>query len=39
VKLLALAAQLGVLVWSNDRDLENAGAAWYATAALLAALE
>jgi predicted nucleic acid-binding protein len=39
VDLLALALHLGIPVWSNDSDFENAGVVWYTTASFLAALE
>ena len=35
VDLLALALHLGVPVWSNDNDFEDAGVEWYTTAGLL----
>jgi predicted nucleic acid-binding protein len=39
VELLALAIQLKIPVWSNDRDFENTGIIWYTTASLLAYLQ
>jgi predicted nucleic acid-binding protein len=39
VELLALAIQLKIPVWSNDKDFENTGVVWYTTALLLAELE
>ena len=39
VEILALALHLGVPIWSNDNDFEDAGIAWYTTARLLAALD
>ena len=38
VDLLALALHLGLPVWSNDSDFEDAGVEWYTTAQLLARL-
>ena len=35
VDLVALALHLGVPVWSNDNDFEDAGVEWYTTAGLL----
>jgi predicted nucleic acid-binding protein len=35
VDILALALQLGVPVWSNDNDFEDAGIEWFTTAQLL----
>lgn len=39
VELLALALHLGLPVWSNDNDFQDAGIVWYTTASLLAILE
>jgi len=38
VDLLALALHFSIPIWSNDRDFEDGGVAWYTTAALLAKL-
>ena len=38
VELLALALHLGLAVWSNDNDFEDAGVEWYTTAELPKAL-
>lgn len=38
VEILALALHLGVPIWSNDNDFEEAGVEWFTTAALLAKL-
>lgn len=35
VHILALAIHLGIPIWSNDNDFENAGIEWYTTAQLL----
>ena len=35
VEILALALHLGLPVWSNDNDFEDAGIEWYTTAQLL----
>ncbi len=35
VEILALALQLGLPLWSNDNDFEDAGVEWYTTADLL----
>lgn len=35
VELLALALALGIPVWSNDNDFEDAAVEWYTTAELL----
>ncbi len=35
VELPALALHLGLPVWSNDKDFEDAGVRWYTTAQLL----
>lgn len=39
VETLALALHLGLPVWSNDDDFEDAGIAWYTTAELLKRLD
>lgn len=39
VELLALALHLGLAVWSNDKDFEDAGVRWYTTARLLKKLD
>jgi predicted nucleic acid-binding protein len=39
VELLALALHVGVPVWSNDNDFEDAGVEWYTTAELLKKLD
>jgi predicted nucleic acid-binding protein len=39
VELLALALHLGLAVWSNDKDFEDAGVRWYTTAQLLKKLD
>jgi predicted nucleic acid-binding protein len=39
VEILALALHLGVPVWSNDNDFEDAEVEWFTTAALLAAIK
>jgi predicted nucleic acid-binding protein len=38
VDTLALALHLGIAVWSNDNDFEDAGVEWFTTAELLARL-
>lgn len=35
VEVLALAIELGLPVWSNDRDFDETGVEWYTTAELL----
>jgi predicted nucleic acid-binding protein len=35
VEILALALHMGVPLWSNDNDFEDAGVEWYTTAELL----
>jgi predicted nucleic acid-binding protein len=35
IDILALAIHLGIPVWSNDNDFEDAGVEWYTTAQLL----
>ncbi len=35
IELLALSLHLGVPVWSNDNDFEDAGVEWYTTADLI----
>lgn len=39
VETLALALHLGLPVWSNDDDFEEAGIAWYTTAEILSRLD
>ena len=39
VEILALALHLGVAVWSNDKDFEDAGVEWYTTAELVRKLK
>ena len=35
IHLLALALELGIPVWSNDKDVEDAGVEWFTTEDLL----
>jgi predicted nucleic acid-binding protein len=39
VETLALALHLGLPVWSNDDDFEDAGIVWYTTAEILKQLD
>ena len=39
VETLALALHLGLPVWSNDDDFEEAGIVWYTTAEILSRLD
>jgi hypothetical protein len=39
VETLALALHVGLPVWSNDDDFEDAGIAWYTTAEILKRLD